>query len=68
MLTSLGLGNCLDEERNAEIEKHKQDSVEKAKEGKGEWKGELASNSEAAVSWFFFFPLSVPGVVIGCFC
>ncbi|CAF9929412.1 MAG: hypothetical protein GOMPHAMPRED_005393 [Gomphillus americanus] len=37
------------EERNSEIDKHKNDSVGKAQEGKGEWKKELASNSEAAI-------------------
>ncbi|RDL37347.1 Uncharacterized protein BP5553_04780 [Venustampulla echinocandica] len=32
-----------------ENEKHKQDTVRKAKEGKGHWKPELATNSEEAV-------------------
>ena len=32
-----------------EIEHHKNDQLEKQKNGKGEWKRELASNSEAAV-------------------
>ena len=30
-------------------EKHKQDSVQKAKSGKGHWKPELASNSEESI-------------------
>lgn len=33
-----------------EREKHKQDSVQKAKDGKGEWKEELASDSEETVA------------------
>lgn len=31
-------------------ERHKQDQLQKQKEGKGHWKPELASNSEEAVS------------------
>lgn len=31
-------------------DKHKQDSVKKAKEGKGHWKPELASNSEESIA------------------
>ncbi|KAM7194115.1 hypothetical protein V8F33_007442 [Rhypophila sp. PSN 637] len=31
------------------FEKHKQDSVQKAKSGKGHWKPELASNSEESI-------------------
>ena len=38
-----------DEERRAEIDKHKSDSLDKQKEGQGHWKRELASHSEAAV-------------------
>lgn len=38
---------ALDEEgRDEKIEKHKQDSINKAKNGNGEWKPELASQSE----------------------
>ncbi|KIX04322.1 uncharacterized protein Z518_05189 [Rhinocladiella mackenziei CBS 650.93] len=37
-------------ERAQEIDRHKSDSVEKAKTGKGEWKPELASQSEQAIS------------------
>lgn len=33
----------------ADNEKHKQDQLNKQKEGKGHWKPELASNSEEAV-------------------
>ena len=33
-----------------EIDHHKNDQLNKQKEGKGHWKGELASQSEAAVS------------------
>lgn len=36
--------------RAKNIDDHKHDSVSKSKDGKGEWKKELASNSEAAVS------------------
>lgn len=31
------------------FEKHKQDSLKKAKSGKGHWKPELASNSEESI-------------------
>lgn len=37
------------EDRAQEIDRHKGDSVEKAKTGRGEWKPELASSSEQAV-------------------
>lgn len=37
------------EQRASEIESHKQDQLKKQKEGKAEWKRELASDSEAAV-------------------
>lgn len=37
-------------ELGAEYEKHKQDQIQKQKEGKGHWKPELASNSEEAVN------------------
>jgi len=37
------------EDRDKEIERHKGDSVEKAKTGRGEWKPELASQSEQAL-------------------
>lgn len=32
-----------------EIEHHKNDGLQKQKDGKGHWKGELASNSEASI-------------------
>ena len=32
-------------------ERHKQDQLQKQKDGKGHWKPELASNSEEAVSY-----------------
>lgn len=35
-----------EEGRDGKIEKHKQDSISKAKNGNGEWKPELASASE----------------------
>ena len=38
-----------DQAHASEVEKHKQDSLSKQKEGKGYWKPELASNSEASV-------------------
>lgn len=37
-------------DRDQKIDHHKKDSVDKAKSGKGEWKPELASSSEQAVS------------------
>jgi len=37
------------EGRAEEIEKHKQDQLNKKKEGKQHWQDELASNSESAV-------------------
>lgn len=37
------------EDRAGEIDHHKNDQLQKQKEGKGHWKQELASNSEAAV-------------------
>jgi hypothetical protein len=37
------------EDRDKDIEHHKNDSVNKAKTGQGEWKPELGSNSEQAV-------------------
>lgn len=37
-------------DRAKHIDHHKSDSVEKAKTGKGEWKPELASSSEQAIS------------------
>ncbi|KAK5046092.1 hypothetical protein LTR84_008549 [Exophiala bonariae] len=37
-------------ERASNIERHKSDSVDKAKTGKGEWKPELASSSEQAIN------------------
>jgi len=38
-----------EEDRAADIDHHKHDQLEKQKEGKGHWKGELGSNSESAV-------------------
>jgi len=35
---------------NPDYEKHKQDQLQKQKEGKGHWKEELASDSEEAVA------------------
>ncbi|KAM0797059.1 hypothetical protein BDR22DRAFT_965664 [Usnea florida] len=37
------------EERKAKIEHHKEDQLGKQREGKGHWKRELGSNSEAAI-------------------
>ncbi|KAK0259300.1 hypothetical protein B0A54_12302 [Friedmanniomyces endolithicus] len=37
------------ENRGEEAEAHKQDQLQKQKEGKGEWKGELASESESMI-------------------
>ncbi|KAK4544992.1 hypothetical protein LTR36_003897 [Oleoguttula mirabilis] len=38
-----------DEERGEKAEYHKQDQLQKQKEGKGQWKDELASDSESIV-------------------
>ena len=43
------LGGIDDESRKKIIDEHKTDQLEKQKEGKGHWKGELSSNSESAV-------------------
>ena len=43
-----------------EIEHHKNDQLQKQKDGKGHWKGELASQSEAAVRLSNSYP--------GCSC
>ncbi|KAK5740792.1 hypothetical protein LTR17_004382 [Elasticomyces elasticus] len=37
------------EGRSEEVEAHKQDQLQKQKEGKGHWKDELASDSESIV-------------------
>ncbi|MCJ1465045.1 hypothetical protein MMC07_003660 [Pseudocyphellaria aurata] len=37
------------EDRSGEIERHKNDQLQKQKDGKGHWKQELSSNSEAAL-------------------
>lgn len=40
-------GDCVDrDDRADEAEHHKQDQLQKQKEGKGHWKEELASDSE----------------------
>ncbi|KAL9027660.1 MAG: hypothetical protein Q9196_003848, partial [Gyalolechia fulgens] len=39
------------EDRKAAIDHHKNDQLNKQKDGKGHWKKELSSNSEAAVSY-----------------
>ena len=47
------------EDHKAEIDGHKEELLRNQKDGKGEWKGELSSNSEAAVCFspicFSFF-------------
>ncbi|KAL8713030.1 MAG: hypothetical protein Q9220_002890 [cf. Caloplaca sp. 1 TL-2023] len=37
------------EDRKAKIDEHKDDQLQKQKDGKGHWKKELSSNSESAV-------------------
>ncbi|KAL8627387.1 hypothetical protein Q9189_006908 [Teloschistes chrysophthalmus] len=37
------------EDRKAKIDHHKEDQLNKQKEGKGHWKPELSSNSESAI-------------------
>jgi len=46
---SLKEDNLAKENRSEEIEHHKQDLLNKHKEGKGHWKDELASNSESVI-------------------
>lgn len=43
------------EDHKAEIGQHKEELLRNQKDGKGEWKAELSSNSEAAVCFSFFF-------------
>lgn len=48
---AFGLTQELDDpEQAAHNEKHKDDALQKQKEGKGHWKPELASDSEEAVA------------------
>jgi len=49
VLTGVGFGIADNENRGEEAEAHKQDQLRKQKEGKGQWKGELASESESMV-------------------
>ncbi|KAL8824790.1 MAG: hypothetical protein Q9170_008041 [Blastenia crenularia] len=42
------------DDRKAKIDEHKHDQLNKQKEGKGHWKRELSSNSEAAVCLVLF--------------
>lgn len=56
------------EERKATIDHHKEDQLNKQKEGKGHWKRELGSNSEAAVCFIpsrFQVPKMDDGRVMG---
>jgi len=39
-----------DDNRHEKVEHHKQDSLNKQKSGKGEWKNELASQSEQVIA------------------
>lgn len=45
------------EDHKAEIDQHKEELLRNQKDGKGKWKGELSSNSEAAVCFSFFLDL-----------
>lgn len=45
----MGCGGQDDDARKEAIDEHKHDQLNKQKEGKGHWKGELSSNSESAV-------------------
>jgi len=45
--------------RAEEAEHHKQDQLQKQKEGKGHWKDELASDSESIVRFLSFFNFTV---------
>ncbi|KAK0797783.1 hypothetical protein LTR59_006692 [Friedmanniomyces endolithicus] len=49
VLTGVGFGIADNENRGEEAEAHKQDQLRKQKEGKGQWKGELASESESMI-------------------
>lgn len=51
------------EGRKEEIQEHKSDSLNKAEKGKGQWKDELASNSESIVC---NFPHSSPASTNTC--
>lgn len=44
-------------DQKAEIDQHKEELLRNQKDGKGKWKGELSSNSEAAVCFSFFLDL-----------
>lgn len=52
--------NLADESRKAEIEHTKQEQLREQKEGKGEWKQGLASESESVVC---FSPPNQPNIV-----
>ncbi|MCJ1365232.1 hypothetical protein MMC16_004353 [Acarospora aff. strigata] len=49
VLAALSESDLGREDRDKEIDHHKEDQLQKQKEGKGHWKSELASNSEATV-------------------
>lgn len=42
--------DCHNPDQASDNEKHKQDQLQKQKEGKGHWKPELASDSEEAIA------------------
>ncbi|KAK5134083.1 hypothetical protein LTR08_006973 [Meristemomyces frigidus] len=49
-IAAAGKESALNQEGRAEeVEHHKQDQLQKQKEGKGHWKDELASDSESAI-------------------
>lgn len=41
-----------------EYDAYKKENLRAVKEGRGKWSEELATNSESAVGFFFFFPSS----------
>ncbi|KAL9629136.1 MAG: hypothetical protein Q9164_007006 [Protoblastenia rupestris] len=49
LLTSHPFGGLDDDVRKKAIDEHKNDQLDKQKEGKGHWKRELSSNSESAI-------------------
>ena len=52
------------DERKKKIEHHKEDQLDKQREGKGHWKRELGSNSESAVCVPFFFLREIWGRIV----
>lgn len=56
-----------DDDKKADIDHHKNDQLNKQKEGKGHWKRELGSNSESAVCLMSVQSADVQWLIVG-FC